>query len=65
MECVDSSFAYEGSQYIIYDCLHPMAIHITQDARPQIVDAQLMHIFNIGQGACVSFFFEYKGSQYI
>ena len=53
---VASSVAYNGGQYPIYDCLQPIATQITRDARPTIVDALLMLIFRMGQGACCSLF---------
>jgi len=44
------SFSYNGSQYIVYDCLQPVALQITQDTQPTIVGALLTLIFKIGQG---------------
>jgi len=53
-ERVPSSFAYEGGQYCIYDCLQPIATPITQHARPNLIDALLTLIFRMWQGACRS-----------
>ena len=55
-ECVTSSFAYEGSQYLIYDCLQPISTQITQDGSPKIVEAPLTLISRMGQGASLSVF---------
>jgi len=35
------SFAYKASQYRIYEWSQPIAMQITNDARPKIVDAML------------------------
>jgi len=53
-ERVTSSLAYNASQYLIYECLQPIATHITQDARPKIVHALVTLIFRMGKGACLS-----------
>jgi len=42
------SFAYEGGQYLSYEYLQAITTQITQDARPEIVDAPLMLIFMMG-----------------
>jgi len=52
MECVASSFAYKDGQYRIDEFLPPIASPITQDASPNIVDAPIMIIVKMGQGAC-------------
>jgi len=49
------SFAYTDSQYLIYDCLQPIAAQSTQDARLQIVDDPLTLIFRMRQGVSLSF----------
>jgi len=33
----------EGSQYLIYEWLHPFATEVTQDAQPKIVDAHFQN----------------------
>jgi len=45
------SFAYKGSQYLVYDYLQPITPQITQDTCPWIVDAPLTLISMMGQGA--------------
>jgi len=52
MERVTVVFAFKGGQYLIYGCLQPVTTYITLDAKPKIIDAALMLIFRIGQGAC-------------
>jgi len=47
-EHVASSFPNEGGQYFIYKCLQPIATHITQHARPKIVDDPLTLILMMG-----------------
>jgi len=47
-ECVAFSFANKGGQYVFYEYLQPIATQITQDARPEIVDAPLMLISRMG-----------------
>jgi len=49
-------FAYNGRQWFVYDCLQPVAPHITKDTRLTIVDAQLTLIFKLTQGACLVHF---------
>jgi len=49
-------FAFKGSQWFLYDCLQPVAPHITQDTRPTIVDAPLTLIYKMGQGAFLFLF---------
>jgi len=44
-------FAYKGSQYFVYDYWQPIAPQITQDTWRRIVDALLMLISMMGQGA--------------
>ena len=43
-QCVALCFAYEVSQYRIYEWRQPMTMQITNDARTKIVDALLMLI---------------------
>jgi len=43
-ERVALSFAYKASQYRMYEWLWPIATHITNGARPQIVDTPLLLI---------------------
>jgi len=50
------SFAYKASQYHISELPQPIAMQITNDARPKIVDALLTIISRMGQGACCSLF---------
>jgi len=45
------SFSYKCGQYFVYDCLHTVALQITQDIQQTIVDAPLMLIVEMGQGA--------------
>jgi len=52
-EHVASDFAYIGCQYLSYDYLQPIPTLITQDARPNIVDAPLTLISRMGQGAFI------------
>jgi len=49
-EHVTFCFFYKGGQYFVYDCLQPVAVQITQDTRPTIVDAPLTLIIKLGQG---------------
>jgi len=42
-------FACQGSQYPIYGWQQQIANKVTQDAKPNIIDALLMLIFRIGQ----------------
>jgi hypothetical protein len=50
-ECFTFSFAYEGSQYYVFDYLQPFGPQDIQDTWPRIVDALLTLIFMMGQGA--------------
>ena len=59
-ERVASAFAYKGGQYVSYASLEPMSALITQDARPEIVDAPLTLISRIGQGAFVYIFWSQR-----
>jgi len=61
-EHVASSLFYNGGQYIVHDCLQPVALQITQDTLPTIVDAPLTCIFKMGQDG-ITACFAYKGSQ--
>jgi len=56
------TFAYKGSQWFVYDCLQPVAPHITQDTRSTIVDAPLTLISKVAQ-ECFLFSVADKGSQ--
>jgi len=51
------SFSYKGGQYFVYNCLQPVALPITQDTTPTIVDAPLMLILKMRQAACRFLFF--------
>jgi len=51
-ERVAFSFANIGNLYHIYEYLQPITTQINHDAKPKIIDALLMLIFNMGQGAC-------------
>jgi len=42
--------AYIGCQHLVYGCLWSSVIHITEDARPQIVDTPLTLIVKMWQG---------------
>jgi hypothetical protein len=42
-------FHLEGSQYLVYEWLQPIATYVTQDAQQKIVDALLKLIFTQGQ----------------
>jgi len=42
-------FALEGSQYLVYEWLQPIATEVTQDAQQTIIDAPLTHIFRMRQ----------------
>jgi hypothetical protein len=53
-------FAYEGSQYFIYDYVQPITHKITQDTWQRIVDAPLTLIFIMGQGVCHFLFWLYR-----
>ena len=55
-EHVALSFSLKASQYHIYEWPQLIAMQITNDARPKIVDAPLTLIFRMGQGVCGSFF---------
>jgi len=55
-ERVISCFTNKGGQYLSYDYLKPIATQITQNVRPKIIDAPLMLISRMGQGACLSIF---------
>jgi len=44
MEREACPFAYEASQYCIYEWSQPITTQITNDARPKIVDTLLMLI---------------------
>jgi len=44
--------AYKDGQYSIYGSLQPFRTRITKDAKQKIVDAPLMLIFMVRQGAC-------------
>jgi len=59
-EHVAFSFAYKGDQYLLYECLQPIATQIAQDARPKIIDAQLTLIVGMGQGAYLSCFWLWR-----
>jgi len=52
MEYAAISLSYKGGQYSIYDSPHPLTTLITNDTKPNIVDAPLTLIFMMGQGAC-------------
>jgi len=54
------SFAYNGCQYFVYDCVQPIADKITQDTYPRIVDILLTHIFMMGHGVCYNLFCLYE-----
>ena len=43
-------FAYQGSQYSLYDYIQPITLQITQDTPPIIVDTLLTLIVMIRQG---------------
>jgi len=45
------SFAYQGSQYSVYDYIQPVALQITQDTWPTILDAPLTPIFMMGHAS--------------
>jgi len=49
-ECFTFLFAYQGSQYSVYDFIQPVALQINQDTQPTIGDALLMLIFRMGHG---------------
>jgi len=55
-EQVSFSCAYISGLLLIYECLHPIPIQITQDARWKIVDTQLTLIFSLRPGAYLSCF---------
>jgi len=55
MEHVVIIIASQGSQYLIYGCLQPMATEIAQDAGSKIFDTLLMPILRMGQGVCQYF----------
>jgi hypothetical protein len=55
-ECVTSSFAYTGRQYLIVHWLQPIASCIAHDVEAQMIDATLMLISWMGQGAYLSEF---------
>jgi len=59
-ESVAFSFAYKCGLYVIYECLHPIAIQITPAARPQIFDTLLTLIFRMRQGAYFSRFWLWR-----
>jgi len=42
-------FDLEGSQYFVYEWLHPIGTWFTKDAKPKIIDALLKLIFRRGQ----------------
>jgi hypothetical protein len=42
-------FGLEGTQYLIYDWLQPMATWVMQDVQPKMVNAQLTLIFRMEQ----------------
>jgi len=44
-------FGYKGSQYLVYGYVQVITPQITQDTWPRIVDALLILIFMMGQGA--------------
>jgi hypothetical protein len=46
------SLSYKGGQYSIYDSPQPLTTLITNNAKPEIIDAPLTLIFMMGQGAC-------------
>jgi len=48
--------AYKGCHIVLYGCLWSRTTHITEDARPNIVDAVLMLIFRMWLGAWVFLF---------
>jgi len=50
------SFSSKGSQYIVYDCLQPGALQITQDTRPTFVEALLTLVSKMAQGGYWSLF---------
>jgi len=49
-EHVTLSFSNTRSQYVVYDCLQPVATYITQETWPMIVDAPVTLIFKMMQG---------------
>jgi len=55
-ERIDSSFAYKGSQYPIYNSLQQIATQITQHAKSKFVNAPLILVSRIVQGQCPTFF---------
>jgi len=52
--------AYKGCHLLVYGCLWSSATHITEDARPIIVDAALTLIFKLGKGAFRFLFLLYR-----
>ena len=62
---VASAFASKGGEYLSHDYLQPMPALITQDARPKIVDALLMLISSMGQGALVYIFWSQRRPFYL
>jgi len=55
MECVASSVAYEGWQWLILDSMQPIATQINKDASLQIVDTLLTLISRMGQRVCLAY----------
>jgi len=55
-EHVAFCFSYKGGKYFVYDCLQPVATHITQDTQPTICDAQLTLFSKMGHGGYRSVF---------
>ena len=52
-ECFTLSLSNIGGQYYIYNCLLPITPEISQDPPQTILDALLMLIIRLGQGACL------------
>jgi len=56
-EYVIPSFCYKGGQYVVYDCLQPVATKITQDTRRLIVDTPVTLISMMVQSGYYNLFF--------
>jgi hypothetical protein len=41
--------ATEGSRYLLYRCLQPIAAKVLQDAKPKLIETTLMLIITMGQ----------------
>jgi hypothetical protein len=51
-EHVTMVFATEGSRYLLYRCLQPIAAKVLHDAKPKLIETTLMLIITMGQWRC-------------